>query len=117
MTRIRCCAWLVLALFTTFEIFAASEDNQSIAVPTPSAKETSVERRERIDIEVQEILNTALDDDDYGETMRCIWSHRYDKIELIDERRVIFYGARCTSSWGFLVTCYGCVVQRVDNTF
>ena len=94
MTRIRCCAWLVLALFTTFEMFAASEDNQSIEVPTPLAKETSVERRERIDIEVQEILNTTLDDDDYGETKRCIWSNRYDKIELIDERRVIFYGGR-----------------------
>ena len=44
--RIRYCAWLVLALLTTFEMFAAIEDNQSIPAPTTSAKETAVGQRD-----------------------------------------------------------------------
>lgn len=98
MTPARPSAWLQLALFTTLGVSAASEENEPVHTAITSAKETASERRERIDVEVQEILNTALDDDDYGEKKRCIWSHRYDKIEMIDEHRVIFYGGR-TRAW------------------
>ena len=94
MTPIRPHVGFVLALIISFEVFAAAGESASIAALLPSTKETASERRERIDIEVQEILNNTLDDDDYGEATRCIWSNRYDKIELIDERRVIFYGGR-----------------------
>ena len=94
MTVYRYCTWVPWVLVTTLGTFAATEENESRTTPITSAKETASERRERIDIEVQEILNTALDDEDYGESRRCIWSNRYDKIEMIDERRVIFYGGR-----------------------
>ncbi|MFP6824237.1 MAG: hypothetical protein VB915_10555, partial [Pseudomonadales bacterium] len=86
--------WVAWVLVTALGTFATTEENESRTTPVTSAKETASERRERIDIEVQEILNTALDDEDYGKPLRCIWSNRYDKIEMIDERRVIFYGGR-----------------------
>ena len=86
--------WVAWVLVTTLGTFATTEENESRTTLVISAKETASERRERIDIEVQEILNTALDDEDYGKPRRCIWSNRYDKIEMIDERRVIFYGGR-----------------------
>lgn len=86
--------WTSWGLITACLAFAVAAEDESKRTAIISAQETVSERRERVDIEVQEILNTTLDDEDYGETKRCIWSNRYDKIEMIDDRRVIFYGGR-----------------------
>ncbi len=43
---------------------------------------------------VEEILNSTLDESAYGEVSRCLPSHTYDRVEILDDRHLVFYGRR-----------------------
>jgi hypothetical protein len=57
---------------------------------TPEAQEQAQKREE----DIATILSEPLDADEYGEAKRCLTPNEYRDIRILDDQRIVFYGAR-----------------------
>ena len=58
------------------------------SAPTPEQEAAQAAAIETID----QILNTPLESEDYGGSMRCLSTHNYHSVEILDDRHVLFKG-------------------------
>jgi hypothetical protein len=72
-------AWaLVIVLLAGCASRPADEQEPSVAEATREA--------------IQDILTTPLDADEYAETVRCLSTHAYRSVEVLDNQNVLFKG-------------------------
>ena len=64
----------------------------AMQIAAATASETEAERAE--DIDLQKILSETLDDSEYVETRRCLRSHEYKRVEILDSGHVLFHGRK-----------------------
>jgi hypothetical protein len=64
------------------------------AVRADTDAPTEADEAQDLEAAVSEILSRPVDDDEYGETQRCITTAQYRQIDVLDERRVAFVGRR-----------------------
>ena len=96
---------LEAALLTLFLSLSASADESSAeqgsgekgqgsTESTEASEPAEPDRRAALDAAVEEILSRQVDDQDYGEAVRCIGSREYDRLEPLGNRGMLFYGRR-----------------------
>jgi len=56
--------------------------------PTPEQEAAAAAAQETI----EEILSTPLDSEEYVKTQRCLSTHSYNSVEILDDRHVLFKG-------------------------
>lgn len=59
--------------------------------PRPTAEERA-EQQADIEADIEKILTEPLENDDYSESETCLATFQYDRVEVLDQQRVLFVG-------------------------
>jgi len=59
--------------------------------PRPTAEERA-ERQASIEADIEKILTEPLENEDYSESESCLATFQYDRVEVLDQQRVLFVG-------------------------
>lgn len=59
--------------------------------PRPTAEERA-EQQAEVEADIEKILTEPLENDDYSESETCLATFQYDRVEVLDQQRVLFVG-------------------------